>query len=86
MQTLRLRLPNGTVTSGRTNTKTVNGYRKAYAQVKRSYNSEYVTVSGRVSAKRGFSEDRIHKFEVNMNGSNRNEAFRSDEPVYAAGA
>ncbi len=79
--TARFRLPSGEVRRGWVVGETVNGYRKAYIKV-----CDF-TIAGRVSAKRGFSEyDRIHKFEVNMAGSNARFAFFSENEVYAVAA
>lgn len=82
----RFRLPNGQVVRGMVFGNTKNGYRKAYVKSYDEFGNR-VTVAGRVSAARGFSEyNRIHKFEVNMLGENAKYVFNNDKPVYAVAA
>ena len=80
---IRVRLPNGKVLKARLSEATEDGYRKAYVRVPTNHWVSQVSVSGRVTARHGFDDDRILPFEVNMGGSNAADAFRGSKRFIA---
>lgn len=80
---VRVRMPNGNVLRARLDSGTKNGYRKASVRVNDETLGQ-VRVSGRVSARHGFGDDRVLKFEVNALGENAGVALRGAKEAYVS--
>ncbi len=76
-----VKLPNGKVLTAKIGGLTGSGYRVACVRVEDTL-GEQVSVSGRVTTRHGYA-GQILPFEVNMNGVNAINAFRSDEALYS---
>jgi hypothetical protein len=61
-ENVRVRLPNGRVRMAEVTSGTRNGYRSC--RITTSFNGTPVKVRGRISARHGFQDQRIHRFEV----------------------
>lgn len=66
---IRVQLPNGKVTSARLGGNTGTGFRRAYVRYTDQYGARY-SVSGRVTNRHGFTNDRVLPFEVKTGGVN----------------
>ena len=61
-ETIRVRMPNGSIRKAQIKSnKTVNGYRTVQVGLNKN-----VKVSGRVSARHGFKDNRVHNIEIRV--------------------
>lgn len=71
---IRVRLPNGKVTTAEVSARANKGYRYASVRVMGRW-GDRVRISGRVTNRHGYNDDRILPFEVNMDCVNALTAF-----------